>query len=171
MAFIKTQYETFFPAIAASKEAHYINNCFVFYTEDELGNITSTASLLIDNATGFSEEQLFKADIKQYRQRGLKCLQIGRFVINKNNENTCAKDYFKLFYQFSKRLKYDVVVGMIKQKDMAFHQRLLGVKVLCDNTHIDFGGEHFFGTAAWELDHLKSRFFKWIDCAPIEATH
>ncbi|NQZ07297.1 MAG: hypothetical protein HRT35_09055, partial [Algicola sp.] len=50
LAFIKTRYQSCFPAIAVDSEQHYINNSFVFYSEDAQGNINSTASLMIDSA-------------------------------------------------------------------------------------------------------------------------
>ncbi|MCJ8272901.1 MAG: class I SAM-dependent methyltransferase [Psychrosphaera sp.] len=169
LAFIKTRYESCFPAIAVDSEQHYINNSFVFYSEDAQGNINSTASLMVDSASGFSEEPLFKQDIEHYREQGLSSLQIGRFIIDqqKEGESAVLKDYFRLFYQFSKQLGFDVVVGLIKQKDIGFHQKLLGAKILCPDTQIDYGSEHTFAVAAWELDNLKPRFFNWIDCQPL----
>lgn len=166
LAYIKARYQSCFPAIAIDCEQHYINNSFVFYCEDEQGNINSTASLMVDSASGFSEEPLFKQGIERYRAQGLSSLQIGRFIIceQKEAESAVLKDYFRLFYQFSKQLGFDVVVGLIKQKDIGFHQKLLGAKILCPDTQINYGGEHTFAVGAWELDNLKPRFFNWIDC-------
>jgi SAM-dependent methyltransferase len=174
LAFTKARYKTCFPAITLDSKQHYIANSFVFYSEDTQGNITATASLMVDSSNGFSEEQLFNKDIKHYRQQGLNSLQIGRFVIgqqhNSNGEIVTLKDYFSLFYQFSKQLGFDVVIGLIKQKDVAFHQKLLGAKILCLDTQVDYDGEHTFAVSAWQLDELKPRFFKWANCQPIETS-
>lgn len=173
LAFIKARYQSYFPAIALDSAQHYVANSFVFYSEDSQGHITSTASLMVDSASGFSEEHLFKQDIEHYRQQGLKSLQIGRFIIesHQNNDETATlKDYFKLFYLFSVQMNFDVVVGLIKQKDIALHQKRLGAKILCPNSQINYGGEHLFAVASWQLNTLKARFFDWIDCQPIASS-
>ncbi|NQZ13030.1 MAG: hypothetical protein HRT35_38280, partial [Algicola sp.] len=112
---------------------------------------------------------------QHYREQPLTTLQLGRFIIDqqkageqKTDESAVLKDYFRLFYQFSKQLGFDVVVGLIKQKDIGFHQKLLGAKILCPDPQIDYGSEHTFAVAAWELDNLKPRFLNWIDCQPLK---
>lgn len=167
--FINDNYKTHFPKIAQEQPSDYHQHSFVFYHEDNEGNVIGTASLLFDNVQGFNQEQTFKQQIQHYRREGARCLQIGRLIIshdNNSNDEVTLKDYFRLFYLFSKRMGFDVVVGLIKQKDIAFHQKLLGAKLLNPDTRIDFGGKHIFAVAAWELDLLKPRFFNWASCRP-----
>lgn len=165
--FVQQRYEQYFPAIDTGSEDSYGDHSFVFYSEDEQGNIVATASLMVDNAAGFSEEQLFESQISHYRAQGLKALQIGRFIIDETGAGEAdisVKDYFRLFYTFSKQLGFDIIVGLIKQKDIAFHQKMLGAEILCPDSRINYGGKHTFAVASWHLDKLKPRFFKWAGC-------
>ena len=167
-AFIGARYQDYFPEIMPDESNHYQANSFVFYHQDARGDIQGCASLMVDSDEGFSEEALFSSEINHYRSQGLKCLQIGRLVIE-TGQSPCQvglKDYFRLFYQFSTQLGYDVIIGLVKQKDLGFHQKLLGATVLCPDTRIDYGSGHVFAVAAWQLNALKPKFFEWIQYQP-----
>lgn len=170
IAFIKPRYKTLFPELSSGHDSDYIDNSFNFYTLDGQGNIASTVSLVVDSEAGFPEEHLLKQDIKRYREQGLKCLQIGRFIIEQGNQACLLKAYFALFYRFAMRLGFDVLLGMVKQKDISVHQRLSGAKVLCQNTNVTYGGEDIFATVAWVLKNVKKRFFDWAGCQRIDSS-
>ena len=74
---------------------------------------------------------------------------------NGNQKAQLVKQYFKLFYQFSIMLGYDIVLGMVRHKDIKLHEQSFGAKVLCRNTQETYGSEHQFATMAWRLDNLK----------------
>lgn len=172
IAFIKPRYQRLFPELSSGHDSDYTDNCFNFYTQDGNGNITSTASLVIDNTAGFPEEHLLQQDIQHYRQQGIRCLQIGRFIIDSHEqvtETSLLKAYFNLFYRFSMHLGYTVLLGMVKQKDVSVHQTLTAGKVLCDDTEVNYGGPNIFATMAWELENITKRFFKWAGCQRVEA--
>ncbi len=166
-AFIKQEYPNHLPELAAVEDDPFFENSFNFYTNDKHDNITSTVSLVMDNPEGLPEELLFHEDIEGYRLKGLKCIQIGRFINTVKDENRTLRQYFRLFYQFSIKLGFDILLGMVKQKHMGFHKRVTSAKILNENTGVTFGSEHLFGTAAWELQNMKSSFFEWIGEQPI----
>ncbi len=166
-AFTKVHYRRHFPELDVDSSPQYVSDTLVLYSLNSHGEVCATASLMADNSAGFDEEATFASEVSHYREQQLRTLQIGRFVISERCESTSLKAYFNAFYRLAKTLNFDVIVGLIKQKDVAFHQKLLGVKVLNPDTTIDYGGKHRFAVGSWQLETLKPRFFQWL--APSQA--
>lgn len=167
--FIRKEYPNHLPELADVERDLFFEKSFNFYTEDSKGNVTSTVSLVMDNPNGLPEEELFSTDIASYRNNGMKCIQIGRFINTEQDENKTLKEYFRLFYLFSRQLGFDILLGLVKQKDMAFHRRKTSGKILNQDTGISFGSGHIFGTALWDLNDLDDNFFRWVGEQPIAS--
>ena len=166
--FIKDDYKTSFPSLKPAQSSDYIDNSFNFYTEDDQGEIDSTISLVVDSEQGFPEEHLLREDIQYYRDEGLRIFQLGRFVVSgKDHGAKRAMRLLQVLYLLPKLVGGNVVLGMVRTKDIVLHEKRFGAKVLNRNTGETYGSEHEFATVAWLLNQLKPAFFQKTGCPQI----
>ena len=164
--FRKHQYKTFFKDIDTFEDDPYDEDALIFYTEDSQNNIVSTGRLTFDGFTGLPQDPVFPAEVDEYRQQSLRLVELGRFIILEKNL-ALLKAYYEAFYTISVAYNVHTIMMAMRQKDISFHQHMMGAKVLSDNIGVTFGSKHTFACVAWELKNTKPRFFKWLGHEPM----
>ena len=159
--FRKHEYKTFFKDIDVFEDDPYDNDALIIYTEDSQKNITSTGRLTFDGFTGLPQDPVFPDEVDEYRLRSLRLVELGRFIILDNNL-ALLKAYYEAFYTISIAYNVHTIMMAMRQKDISFHEHMMGAKVLSGNMGITFGSEHTFACVAWELKKTKPKFFKWL---------
>lgn len=157
----KNEYNKLYKEIDGFKDDPYDKNASIIYTEDARNNITSTGRLTFDGNSGLPEDSVFPASVNDYREQGLKLVELGRFIIS-NSNLTLLKAYYEAFYKISTRNNIHAILMIMRQKDVAFHKHLMGAKILSNDVGISFGSDHSFACVAWEIEKTKPKFFKWI---------
>ena len=158
--FRKEGYKDCLPSIKVAKNDPFNEHAYVIYSADSQDKVSSTASFILDSEKGLPEEKLFPPIVNEYRKSGKKLMEIGRFVIEE--KNSLLQHYYKAVYEISNREKVDIVLMIIRQKNIPFHQRMIGVDVLSEDVNENFGSEHCFACVAWDIAKTKKRFSRWV---------
>jgi 2-polyprenyl-3-methyl-5-hydroxy-6-metoxy-1,4-benzoquinol methylase len=138
---------------------------YVLYGTDEKGAITSSARLLPDSEKGFPEEQILPASVHTMRQEGKKLAELGRLVITEGKTNL-LRQYYKAIYDIATLENIDVVLIVMKQRNISSHKKIMAVTVLSDeNMGFSWDEEQApLCLVAWEIKAKQPKlFYKWID--------
>ena len=161
--YLNSKYENFFSELANDDNDPYLNHSITAYTEDEDGNINSTASIALGDDQGLPDEHLFQARANLYRKSGVDPVQVGRFIIDENLDKSCLKSYMRLFYLYPLAMGRKVVFGLVRRKDVPIHEHRFGAEILIRDTQMNYGSNHTFAVAVWPLGALSDRLHKFID--------
>ncbi|BCD99786.1 N-acyl amino acid synthase FeeM domain-containing protein [Marinagarivorans cellulosilyticus] len=131
-------------------------SALTFYTRANNGEINSTARLTVDNPYGFPQE----AYLAEYRARGVRMMELGRFIIKERHQGL-EKTYYRTFYNVARNLQCNAIVMSMQPHHVAFHKRMVGLRVLAENT-VSYGGPFSLACVVWELDATTPKFFKWL---------
>lgn len=153
--FRKIHFRDIYPQMDLNKDV-LDDSALIFYTRAEDGKINSTARLTVDNPLGFPQEVY----LKDYRTLGTKMLELGRFIIKDRNKGL-EKAYYRAFYKTARALQCSTIVMSMQPHHVAFHKRMVGLRVLAEGT-VSYGGPFSLACVVWELDKTTPRFFKWL---------
>lgn len=162
--FRKQEYGKIYPSVEVSTDDPFNEHAYVLYSCDASGDIKSTASFIVDSdELGLPEDKLFPPEVDKYRNSHKRLMEIGRFVIR--DQQNLLKSYYKAAYAVAVRKGIDVILMVIRQKDIGFHQKLIGTQVLREDIGETFGSCHPFSCLSWEIADTKPAFFKWTASA------
>lgn len=161
--FRKDAYGKVYPAVEVSAEDPFNEYAYVIYSCDAAGAIKSTASFIVDSTLGLPEDKLFPPEVHRYRQSRKKLMEIGRFVIR--DQQNLVKHYYKAAYEVAVRKGIDIILLVIRQKDIGFHKKLIGTQVLSEDIGESFGSCHQFSCLSWNVASTKPAFFRWTAAA------
>lgn len=126
------------------------------YTRDKNGHINSTARLSVDGPYGFPQDRY----LTEYRETGVRLMELGRFIINEGNLEL-LKDYYRAFFSIAQNLQSDAIVMSMQPNHISFHQKLIGVDVIAEDTE-SYGGPYSLACVVWEIKATSQKFFTWI---------
>lgn len=161
--FRQQEYGKIYPSVNVVTDDPFNQHAYVLYSCDTSGDIKSTASFIVDSELGLPEDKLFPPEVAQYRQGRKRLMEIGRFVIR--DQQNLLKSYYKAAYEVAIRKGVDIILMVIRQKDIGFHQKLIGTQVLREDIGETFGSSHRFSCLSWELANTRPAFFKWTAAA------
>jgi len=156
----KASYSDVYPTHKVYRDDPYDRQAYVCYAKGKDNKITSTARFTLDSSIGLPTEKHLPPEVDMYRQLGKKLMEIGRFANADKNINL-IKEYYIAVYQVAKIENIDVIIIVLKDKDVAMHHNLLGAYLLSNDLNIDNGGKYKMTCVAWEVKHTKQRFFRW----------
>ncbi len=160
--FRKQEYKTTYPTVKVAKNDPFFDHAYVVYSNSENGKIDSTGTVVFDSEEkGLPEDKYFPEMVSHYRRSGKKLMEVGRFVIE-GRQVQILQRYYKAIYEIARKNDIDIVLMVIKQKDVRFHKRMIGVEVLVDDIDEGFGSGYAFSCIAWHIANTKSRFHKWV---------
>ena len=165
--FRKNEYSKRYKEINEFRNDPFDDNAAIIYTEDANKNITSTGRLTFDSVSGLPENDVFPEAVNEYRTQGLNLVELGRFIIT-NSNMALLKAYYEAFYTVSMVNNVHFIMMVMRQKDVAFHQHMMGAELLSDDVGISFGSQHAFACVAWEIEKTSPRFFKWLGRQPLD---
>ncbi len=134
----------------------------VMYTDNQQGEITSTARLIFDSPVGFPADEYAGDKLNFYRQNGKKMVEAGRLAISEQagKEGSIAA-YYKAFYELSAENKIDSVIVVINQNHVKFYRNRLGAKMLMDGLKNIAGSQFDYACMEWPLENTGTKFFQW----------
>lgn len=150
-----------FPDITRPSHDPFDDHAVVLFSEDGNGQVSSTARLVFDSEDGLPDEPVLKSHLNPSRKKGERLVELGRFI-NQDREKSLVKSYYRAFYLLSRALKVDQIVMVMRQRNINFHVKKIGAKLLCPDTGVTFGSEHRFAVVSWPLEDTKARFLKWL---------
>lgn len=153
--FRKEHFKSIYPLMDLDNDV-LDDSALTFYTRDCHGEIDSTARLTADGPMGFPQE----AYLQEYRERGVRMMELGRFII-KNRSRGLEKSYYRSFFRVARSLQCDAIVMSMQPHHIGFHQRMVGLRVLAENT-VSYGGPFSLACVIWELDSTTPKFFNWL---------
>lgn len=159
-SFRKQVYGDLYPCVTFKEQDPFNQHAYVLYTQDQVGQINSTGSLIQDSVLGLPEDSLFPNQVDSYRQAGKRLMEIGRFVIQ--GKQNLLKSYYKSAYRIAIYQGIDILLMIIRHKDLVFHKDLLGATILAENIKENFGSTHQFSCVAWNIEQTHTRFLHWI---------
>lgn len=154
------EYKIIYPSIDVHND-NYDYSAIIFYARDQLGEVSSTARLVVDGEEGLPEDSYFPPEVSEYRRQRKRLMEFGRFVIHEGTYQL-LKAYYRAFYDTAKQLKTDIILIAVKPKDIDFHLRLTGAKLLSTDIGVTYGGENSLACVAWEIENTAARFFDWV---------
>lgn len=160
-AFRKQEYSLLLPEITGFENDPYDRFSIVLFTEDSVGNVTSTGRLAFDTAIGLPEERLVHTLIKEHRQTGLKLAEYGRVIIRDDTRSGLIKHYFKSAYSIAADNGIDSIIVVSKRKDVGFYLKMVGANLLSSDVNETFGGKEPYACIEWNISKTTSRFLKW----------
>ncbi len=152
----KQEYRKVYPAMDLDNDV-LDNQAITLYTRNAAGEIDSTARLCSEGAHPLPEHEY----LSEYHEKGQRLIEWGRFIIV-NHERSRLKAYYRTVYTLATRLGFDVVIMLMKPRNISLHQSLMGLRIIERDTGITYGGEATLAVVAWELQSTKKEFFKWI---------
>ncbi|MBH0058084.1 methyltransferase domain-containing protein [Pseudoalteromonas sp. SWXJZ94C] len=158
--FLKDGYQPLFPAIHVNEAVINTDTSVCLYTEDEVGVITSTASISWLN--GEIVPEVWMEEVALNNKNNDVTLQVGRFYIRGMKEQSLLKLYFKCFVELANTLGVSTITGLVKGKDLRLHEVRFKADVLVRNTDLKFGSEHEFALVQWRFNSLDSCFYHWL---------
>ena len=158
--FRRDSYRRIYPNVNVAKNDPFNEHSYIIYSDTTPNKVDSTASFIIDSEQGLPEDKYFPKVVDDYRKSGKKLMEIGRFVIE--GKQCLLKHYYKAVLEVSIRENVDIVLMVIRQKDILFHQRLIGIDVLSEDIGENFGSEFPFACVAWDIAKTKPRFSEWV---------
>lgn len=153
----KNSYQTVYPKHKVYRDDPYDMQAYICYAKGKDDEITSTARFTLDSPIGLPTEKFFPPEVDMYRQLGHKLMEVGRFSSSEKCINL-VKAYYSAVYHVAKAENVDVIIIVVKDKDVAMHHNLLGAYLLSDDLNIDNGGKYKMSCVAWEVKHTKQRF-------------
>jgi 2-polyprenyl-3-methyl-5-hydroxy-6-metoxy-1,4-benzoquinol methylase len=153
------------PGVKAFHNDGQDEQSFVLYSTDANGTITSSARLLPDTEKGFPEEHLLPESVHTMRQEGKKLAELGRLVITEGKTNL-LRQYYKAIYDIAMLEDIDVVLIVMKQRNISSHKKIMAVTVLTDeNMGFSWDEEQApLCLVAWDIKAKQPKlFYKWID--------
>lgn len=157
--FRKQEYQKTYPSVTVQENDPFHDKAYVLYSCDHQGNINSTASLVLDSDLGLPEDKLFPEKVNQYRRQGKKLMEIGRFVIE--DGQNLLKAYYRSVYEVAVHQGIDIILMVIRQKDIPFHRKIIGANTLIEDIGENFGSQHTFSCMEWEVNKTYQRFIEW----------
>ncbi len=161
LEFRKKVYSHTYPGVEIAKNDPYYDQAYVVYSETDEGKVESTGTVIFDSQKGLPEDKYFAEMVKEYRQSGKKLVEIGRFVIA-GHKIDLLQYYYKAIYDVAIKNHIDIVLMVIRQKDIRFHQRMMGVDLLIHDIEEDFGSSYAFSCIAWDIVKTPQRFHNWV---------
>jgi 2-polyprenyl-3-methyl-5-hydroxy-6-metoxy-1,4-benzoquinol methylase len=162
------QYPKHYPNIGNFNNDKHDGNACILYSCNDLGELTSTARMVFDGPLGLPQESILARQIGDLRLRGRKLLQVGRFIIAHKTQHL-LKAYYRAFYQIATANSIDSMVIMVKSKDIAFHQRMMGDQLLSKDIGDSFGSDHQFVCFDWQLKNTTPKFLHWTGLADLAS--
>lgn len=152
-----------FPAIYVNEAVINTDTSVCLYTENAVGDITSTVSISWLN--GEIVPQVWMKEAALINKNNDVTLQVGRFYIGGVKGQSLLKLYFKCFVELADALGISTITGLVKGKDLRLHEARFKAGVLVRNTQLTFGSEHEFALVQWRLNSLSSCFYGWLGIA------
>jgi hypothetical protein len=154
-------YKDIYPDYEVRRHDPQNSQAHILYSRNQSGKVTSSIRLTIDSPLGMPSGEYYPPEVDRYRKNGNKLMEFGRLVSNEGSLQL-LRFYYQSIYLVAKAENIDVVVMVLKQKDVPFHQRLLGAHTLLEDVGMPVGGEHKMSCAVWEIKQTKPYFFKWV---------
>jgi hypothetical protein len=161
--FGKKEYKKYYPAIKNSfQENKYASVSCRLYSENNTGNIISTARVLFDSPYGMPNDYITKDHINKRRNASKRLMEVGEFIIADQTQGIALlKDYYRAFYEVAVENAIDYMIIIVKTKDVSFHQRMIGTKTLVENTGESYGSQYDFSCLEWPIKTTKHKFIQW----------
>ena len=153
-------YRKIYPTVEIAKNDPFNEHAYVIYSSNDQDHVNSTGSIILDSKQGLPEDKLFPSTVNNYRRSGKKLMEIGRFFIGEKQH--LLKHYYKAVYEIALRKDVDIVLMIIRQKDIAFHQILMGADILSKDIGENFGSNFSFACIAWDIEKTKAKFNQWV---------
>jgi len=154
------EYGKVYPQYVINRDDPFNAQSHILVIEDETGAIVTSARLTKDSSLKFPDEKFFPVEVSMYRELGMKLMEGGRLI----NQGSLSflKLLYKSVYLTAKAEEVEVIIILIKEKDVAFHRNLLGAYLLSDGIEAGNGGKYKMACMSWELNQTKERFFNWV---------
>jgi len=153
--FRKSRYKDIYPDMDLDNDV-LDDSALTLYTKDENGQVNSTARLSVDGPYGLPQDQY----LTEYRDKGARLMELGRFIINEGNLGL-LKEYYRAFFSIARNLQRDVIVMSMQPHHIGFHKKLIGVRVIAEDTET-YGGPYSLACVVWEIKATSRKFFTWI---------
>ena len=153
--FRKKHYRKIYPEMDLDNDV-LDDSALTLYTRDKNGDISSTARLSVDGPCGLPQDYY----LTEYRKKGARLMELGRFIIDDGNLEL-LKDYYRAFFSIAHNLQRDAIVMSMQPNHISFHQKLIGVRVIAENTET-YGGPYSLACVVWEIKATSRKFFTWI---------
>ncbi len=153
--FRKMHYKDIYPDMDLDND-ELDDSALTLYARDKKGNINSTARLSVDGPYGLPQDRY----LAEYRETNARLMELGRFIINEGNLEL-LKDYYRAFFSIAQNLQSDAIVMSMQPNHISFHQKLIGVHVIAEDTET-YGGPYSLACVVWEIKTTSWKFFTWI---------
>jgi len=138
------------------------NKVYVLFGKDVSNNITSTARLIFDSESGFPEEEILPNSVKEMRVSGKKIAELGRLVITENKVKM-LRLYYKSIFNIAKFHSIDVVLIIMKTKNIRSHKKIMAITVLSNEMGNSWDdNQEELSLVAWDMKSKQPKFNKWI---------
>lgn len=159
----RQEYSKLYPSVHVSIDDPFNEHAYVVYSCDTVGEVSSTASFIVDSDMGLPEDRLFPPEVSQYRNNRKRLMEIGRFVIR--DQQSLVKQYYRAAYEVAVRKSIDIILIVIRQQHIPLHRKLIGARLLAEDVGESFGSDYKFCCLAWEIAATKPGFFQWTAAA------
>ena len=161
-AFKKSYCQDDRPGVSAFHDDGFDAQSHVLFGTDTEQNITSTARLLLDSEKGFPEEKILPESISQLRADGKKLAELGRLVIL-DDKVSLLRLYYKAVYEIAVLEGVDVVLIVMKKKNVSSHTKIMAVNILSEDMGVSWDEEEAeLCLLAWDIKSAQPLFHRWI---------
>lgn len=159
--FRKEQYSKCYPEITISDEPDpFDEHAVVLFSWCPNNRLDGTARIVLDSELGLPDEDLFKGYAQELRAHGKRLAEVGRFAIYSDSTDR-LKQYYREFWLRAVSLDVDDMLILVKQKDVKFHQNVVGAELVHKDVGTGFGSPYIFAAMRWGVSETRERFFRW----------
>lgn len=135
---------------------------YVIYGTNDRGEITSTSRLLLDHGQGFPEEDSLPESVTLLRNNGKQLAELGRLLITDDKGNN-LRIHYKLTQAIALILGIDIVLIVMKQRNIPSHKKMMAVEVLSMTMGQSWDEEQApLCLIAWDVKAPQPKFQHWI---------
>jgi len=161
--FRKKLFQPFFSSSENYYSDRYDKYSLILFTENDKGDILSTARLIFDNEEGLPVDEYVKNKINIHRDTGLKLLEVSRFAIADEARTLgLFPIYYKAFYQLAAENNIDTIISIVSDKGINFHKKRVGTNTLLNNIYYGDDKNLPFSCLEWNIPNTNEEFLNWI---------
>lgn len=162
--FRKKLFQPFYPNSNNYYYDKYDRYSIILFTENNEGEILSTARLVFDSDKGLPADKYAKKQIDICRDGGLSLLEVSRFAIADEARTLgLFPIYYKAFYQLAAENNISSMIIVINTKGVNFHKKRIGANILVDNVKYSGNKNFQFSCMEWKISETKDKFLNWAN--------
>lgn len=157
---VRAQQYGIYPSVTHNQDDTYDQYACVLYSQNNLGEVTSTGRIVFDSPLGLPADKLIKTEVDKLRQQGLVVAESSKFAITREARGILPA-YFYTYYEIAAACGIDSLIFIIRDKNVGLYQKTAGAQVLVDDIGYQYGTGYKFSLLECRVQVVIPTFLKF----------